>query len=347
MTVANATLGGTCVGTSNSPALTVGTANLNLTVPSLPANGCSVTISVTSTNAGSNPATFTGATATESTGTGATPPTIYLTVVAEDPGFLYVHSDHLGTPRAITKPTTNQAVWVNENSEPFGNSQPNNNPSGMGAFTYNLRFPGQYADQETGTSYNYYRDYDPATGRYRQSDPIGLEGGNSTFGYANGSPLLFTDPEGLVSGTAPFCFANPAAAVGCLIGGGAILMIGGGGAKKINLPSSNEGCCTDYKRIYVPYEQKHGDSARLYRGRMASQAPTNGQQSLDGSVPMGGESMRRIGYEPIISPHIVVFALERRVEFPTCIEYYHGFVPLRPANDILGVGRKHFPIPKK
>jgi len=33
-------------------------------------------------------------------------------------------------------------------------------------YTGNLRFPGQYSDQETGTRYNYFRDYDPQTGRY-------------------------------------------------------------------------------------------------------------------------------------------------------------------------------------
>ena len=40
-------------------------------------------------------------------------------------------------------------------------------------FVYNLRFPGQYFDQETDLHYNYFRDYDPATGRYVQSDPTG------------------------------------------------------------------------------------------------------------------------------------------------------------------------------
>ncbi len=88
---------------------------------------------------------------------------------------------------------------MNENSEPFGNSTPDSNPSGLGAFTYNLRFPGQYADAETGTSYNYFRDYDPTTGRYRQSDPIGLKGGLNTFAYSRASPLRYVDATGLVS----------------------------------------------------------------------------------------------------------------------------------------------------
>ena len=68
----------------------------------------------------------------------------------------------------------------------------------MGAFAYNLRFPGQYFDAETGKHYNYFRDYDPRLGRYVQSDPIGLQGGLNTFGYVRGRPLNLFDPLGLV-----------------------------------------------------------------------------------------------------------------------------------------------------
>jgi RHS repeat-associated protein len=74
----------------------------------------------------------------------------------------------------------------------------NPNSATLGAYTYNPRFPGQVFDAEAGWFYNVNRDYNPALGRYIQSDPIGLAGGSlTTFGYVNGNPLGESDVDGL------------------------------------------------------------------------------------------------------------------------------------------------------
>ncbi|MEO8165904.1 MAG: RHS repeat-associated core domain-containing protein, partial [Betaproteobacteria bacterium] len=73
----------------------------------------------------------------------------------------------------------------------------NENPSGLGAFTFNPRFPGQYFDRETNLHYNYFRDYSPDIGRYVESDPIGLYAGLNTYSYVKNNPVMWGDPTGL------------------------------------------------------------------------------------------------------------------------------------------------------
>ena len=90
------------------------------------------------------------------------------------------------------------SVWRWDQQEPFGINVPDENPSGLGAFEFPLRFPGQYADKESGLHYNYFRDYDPSLGIYKQSDPIGLAGGLNTYAYVEADPLRDTDPRGLL-----------------------------------------------------------------------------------------------------------------------------------------------------
>ncbi len=111
----------------------------------------------------------------------------------------YIYTDHLNTPRSVTD-TANAIRWT-WHSEPFGSALANESPSGLTTFKFNLRFPGQYYDVESGLHYNYYRDYDPQTGRYIQSDPIGLAGGINTYAYVGGNPLNNVDPSGLVQWT--------------------------------------------------------------------------------------------------------------------------------------------------
>ncbi len=120
----------------------------------------------------------------------------------------YVFADHIDTPRLITD-TTGRARWLWQ-SGPFGDAPPNENPGGLGVLNYNLRFPGQYYDKESGLHYNYFRYYDPQIGRYVQSDLIGLAGGINTYVYATNNPLTFSDPSGLVPNPAELaCLGGP------------------------------------------------------------------------------------------------------------------------------------------
>ena len=113
-------------------------------------------------------------------------------------GIFYVHTNHLNTPVAVTRPSDNKLRWQ-WHPDAFGAGAPNENPQALGAFKYNLRFPGQYYDQETGQYYNYFRDYDSLTGRYVESDPVGLRGGSfSTYSYAGNNSVMFYDPTGLL-----------------------------------------------------------------------------------------------------------------------------------------------------
>ncbi len=113
-----------------------------------------------------------------------------------------IEPDHLGSPRKVTDPSRGTALWdwpILGNA--FGTAAANDDPDGDGnATTLNLRFPGQQYDAATGLHYNYFRDYDPATGRYVESDPIGLKGGVSTYGYVMSVPVMALDPQGLEAG---------------------------------------------------------------------------------------------------------------------------------------------------
>jgi RHS repeat-associated protein len=127
--------------------------------------------------------------------------------------FYAVHTDHLGTPRQIND-DMNKVVWQWAYSA-FGDNQPTgvltattnpkaaltNQPTLLQAtsprLTVNLRYAGQYWDEEAKLSYNYFRSYRPQQGRYDQSDPIGLAGGWSRFGYVGGNSLSRMDPLGL------------------------------------------------------------------------------------------------------------------------------------------------------
>ncbi|PAU77002.1 hypothetical protein CK501_15665 [Halovibrio salipaludis] len=109
-----------------------------------------------------------------------------------------VHSDALATPKALTN-SNGTTVW-SAVLGPYGQPTENQDVDGDGQqVAFNLRFPGQYHDRETGLHYNRNRTYDPVTGRYLQSDPIGLGGGANAYRYANANPVNLADPNGTIA----------------------------------------------------------------------------------------------------------------------------------------------------
>lgn len=118
--------------------------------------------------------------------------TVLLSGTPTEQGVVYLHTDHLG---AVVKATdSDQTLVWDAVRKPFGERTVTTAQVEMP-----LGFPGQYFDDETGNFYNYFRDYDPGTGRYLQSDPIGINGGLNTYAYAEGSPINKIDPLGLAT----------------------------------------------------------------------------------------------------------------------------------------------------
>lgn len=138
----------------------------------------------------------------------------------------YVHVDYLNTPRAVSD-SSGTAVWRWDQTEPFGDSVPDNNPLGLGIFENPLRFPGQYADAETGLLYNYFRYLDQGRGQYTTFDPMGLRAGINGYAYVAGRPLSFTDRKGLC----PWCVGAGTASG---LGGGEAATIGGAASSRGN-----------------------------------------------------------------------------------------------------------------
>lgn len=107
----------------------------------------------------------------------------------------YIHTDHLGTPQKMTS-GQKQLAWEVQ-AMPFGETL-----NITGQATNNLRFPGQWYDEEAGLNYNYFRDYKANIGRYIQADPIGIDKGNNhLFLYVQSNPLSKTDYMGLFCGS--------------------------------------------------------------------------------------------------------------------------------------------------
>jgi RHS repeat-associated protein len=109
----------------------------------------------------------------------------------------YYHNDHLATPQKMTD-GSGQIIW-SADYKPFGEATIT-----VSTVTNNLRFPGQYFDAETGLHYNYFRDYNPALGRYPEADRIGQRGGINLYSYVGNNPVIYSDSRGLLA--APWHF---------------------------------------------------------------------------------------------------------------------------------------------
>lgn len=113
-------------------------------------------------------------------------------VQAETAEYFYYQNDHLGAPQQIID-SQGEVVWM-QRSTAFGKAKVI-----TAAITNNLRYPGQYFDAETGTHQNFFRDYDPVSGRYWQSDPLGVISDLALYAYAKNAPLNQYDQFGLCS----------------------------------------------------------------------------------------------------------------------------------------------------
>ncbi|WP_321532127.1 RHS repeat-associated core domain-containing protein [uncultured Desulfuromonas sp.] len=108
-------------------------------------------------------------------------------------GLYYYHNDHLGTPQRLSD-ESGDIAW-SAGYTAFGNATMD--PI-LSSIDNNLRFPGQYFDQETGLHYNYQRFYDPGNGRYTQVDPIGFWAGDvNLYRYVGNNQTNLIDPYGL------------------------------------------------------------------------------------------------------------------------------------------------------
>ncbi len=184
--------------------------------------------------AGSTAPVPTGGGTTASSSSGANPQVAvlqqvyFLLMLHSTSSTLYYLNDRLGTPQLLLN-QTGHVVWQGE-YHPFGRVD-----TVVNSTVSDFRFPGQRLDVETGLHYNAMRYYDPETGRYITTDPIGLAVGMNPYLYTGAEPVNWVDPWGLMTAGdvirwAPIVFpiapALPALAGTGVLGTGAVIGVG-------------------------------------------------------------------------------------------------------------------------
>ncbi len=234
----------------------------------------------------------------------------------------YLYTDHLMTNRLATD-EFQQVVWRWE-GEAFGNT-PAQEVSGV---SVNLRFPGQYFDQETNLHYNWHRYYDPELGRYITSDPVGLEAGANSYSYVRKNPNRYFDRNGLKVRFICRPMGNLLGEVGidhCFI---YVTCPAEGWARVLSLfGDKGSGYREGYKYSYDPWNPTVGGDPDMDLGRDDPNSADN--RSYDVPDPVGCRK-DRCGFEKEV--------LDRYYSYPWGNQPYH---PLGPnsntrARDLVG-----------
>lgn len=194
-------------------------------------------------------------------------------IVIVNGGVFPIHGDQTGRPLYVSHPNTHAMIWAAEGL-PFTRTITTNK-----FWTFNIGFPGQYFDSESGLWHNGTRDYDASLGRYIESDPIGLAGGVNTYAYVGNNPISNVDALGLCN----YCkYAHNAPspqayqALGEALKWGDILSLG-------SAVGGNLGMLTNFRHNGVLDPQRYGADANYANYAFGVEMSANGMP-LEGAL---------------------------------------------------------------